>query len=134
MVSYYILRSDLTSYYVNDVIERLQAEPDQRGWDVGVFTPIRCDSVNWTTLKEIEATLHCLKSIQEASPVEDNADLRRLFSSEILGLFPKAGSARVRRTTVVLIGKGTFILCICDTDDNRFLCVLVHYPTAKRCK
>ena len=38
MISYYILRSDLTNYYVNDVIERLKAGPDQRGWDVGELT------------------------------------------------------------------------------------------------
>lgn len=104
MISYYILRADLTSYYVNDVIERLQVGPDQRGWDVGGFTSMHRDSSNRIALKEIEATLHCLLSIQEASPVEDNADLKRLFSSETLGLFPKTGSTRVRRTTVVLIG------------------------------
>jgi hypothetical protein len=43
-------------------------------------------------------------SIQEASPIEDHADLGRLFSAEVLGLFPKTGSTRVRRTAVVLIG------------------------------
>jgi len=107
MISYYILRSDLTSYYVNDIIERLQAGPDLGGWDVGVLTPTYCSSVNLTLLKEIEATLHCLMSIQEASPIEDNADLRRLLSSEILGIFPKTGSTRVRRTAVVLIGNST---------------------------
>jgi len=107
MISYYILRSDLTSYYVSDVIERLQAGPDQREWDVGVITPVRCNMVNWIILKEIEATLHCLMSIQEGTPVEDNADLKRIFSSETLGLFPKTGSTRVRRTTVVLIGNST---------------------------
>ena len=110
MISYYILRSDLTSYYVNDIIERLQAGPDLGGWDVGVLTPAYCSSVNWTLLKEIEATLHCLMSIQEASPIEDNTDLKRLFSSEILGIFPKTGSTRVRRTTVVLIGNSAYDL------------------------
>ena len=40
MISYYILRSGLTSYYVNDIIERLQGGPDQRGWDVGPLAPI----------------------------------------------------------------------------------------------
>ena len=104
MISYYILRSDLTSYYANDVIERLQAGPDQREWDVSATTPVCCNPVNWIIIKEIEATLHCLMSIQEGSPVEDNADLKRIFSSETLGLFPKTGSSRVRRTTVVLIG------------------------------
>jgi len=107
MISYYILRSDLTSYYVNDIIERLQAVPDLGGWDVGVFTPTYFSPVNRTLLKEIEATLHCLMSIQEASPIEDNADLKRLFSSEILGIFPKTGPTRARRTTVVLIGNST---------------------------
>lgn len=43
-------------------------------------------------------------SIQEASPAEDNVDLKQLFSSGTLGLFPKTGSTRVRRTTVVLMG------------------------------
>lgn len=46
MISYYILRSDLTSYYVNDVIERLQAGPDQRGWDVGLFMCMHCATIN----------------------------------------------------------------------------------------
>ena len=110
IISYYILRSDLTSYYVNDVIERLQAGPDQRGWDVGPFTYMHCASVERTILKEIEATLHCLMSIQEASPTEDNADLKQLFSSETLGLFPKTGSTRVRRTTIVLMGNITYYL------------------------
>ena len=104
MTSYYILRADLTSYYVNDVIERLRKGPDQREWDVGAITPVCCSILNWIILKEIEATLHCLMSIQEGSPVEDNADLKRIFSSETLGVFPKTGSTRVRRTTVVLIG------------------------------
>lgn len=104
MTSYYILRSDLTSYYVNDVIERLQAGPDQRGWDVGALILMHCGSVNRMILKDIEATLHCLTSIQEGSPVEDNVDLKRIFSSETLGLLPKAGFIRLRRTTVVLIG------------------------------
>jgi len=112
MISYYILRSDLTSYYVNDIIERLQAGPDLGGWDVGVLTPTYFSPVNWTHLKEIEATLHCLMSIQEASPIEDNADLKRLFSSEILGIFPKTGPTRARRTTVVLIGNITdYLMC-----------------------
>lgn len=110
MSSYYILRSDLTNYYVNDATERLQAGPDQRGWDVGLPTPTHYGSVDWIILKEIEATLHCLMSIQESSPVEDNADLKRLFSSETLGLFPKTGSTRVRRTTVVLIGNSIYHL------------------------
>ena len=107
MISYYILRSDLTSYYVNDVIERLQAGPDQRGWDVGGLTPTSISPIKQTILKEIEATLHCLMSIQEASPIEDSEDLRRFLSSDVLGMFPKTGSSRARRTTVVLIGNNT---------------------------
>jgi len=110
MISYYILRADLTSYYVNDVLERLRTGPDQREWDVGAIIPVRYSAINWIILKEIEATLHCLMSIQEGSPVEDNADLKRIFSSETLGLFPKTGSTRVRRTTVVLIGSSVLYL------------------------
>lgn len=90
-----------------------------------------CRLVDWIILKEIEATLHCLMSIQEASPIEDHADLGRLFSTDVLGLFPKTGSTRVRRTAVVLIGNTWRYLMYPRSDDGRFLRVLVHHPVAK---
>lgn len=81
-----------------------------KGDGMYVDSPVRFNSVNRILLKEIEATLHCLMSIQEASPIEDHVDLRRLFSTEVLGSFPKSGSSRVRRTTVVLIGSNPYRL------------------------
>lgn len=131
MISYYILRSDLTSYYVNDIIERLQAGPDQREWDVGGLAPTYISPIKRTILKELEATLHCLTSIQEASPVEDSEDLKRLLSSDVLGMFPKTGSSRARRTTIVLIGEPYLTIDNTGTDDNRFLRVLVHHTTTE---
>ena len=44
-------------------------------------------------------------AVQEAVPVEDNALLLRLFSSDILGQLPSSGHERVRRTAVLLIGE-----------------------------
>lgn len=87
--------------------------------------------VDRMNLKEIEATLHCLMSIQEASPIEDHVDLGRLFGAEVLGLFPKTGFTRVRRTTVVLIGNSLGHPLYSRSNESRFLCVLVHCPTAK---
>lgn len=55
-------------------------------------------------LQEIEATLHCIMSIQEAVPIDDSPHLTRLFSTEVLGLLPNIGHDRVRRTMLVLSG------------------------------
>ncbi|KZT01812.1 ARM repeat-containing protein [Laetiporus sulphureus 93-53] len=84
--AYYILRSDLLAYYVNDISERLSSKQAQQGWE------------------EIEATLHCVMTVQEAVPLEDNPHLRRLFGPDILGRLPVTGRDRVRRTTLLLIG------------------------------
>jgi hypothetical protein len=83
--AYYVLRSDLLAFYVNDLSDRL-APGKPRSWE------------------EIEATLHCLMSIQEGVPLDDCPYLCRLFSAEILGQLPTAGPYRVRRTAVSLIG------------------------------
>jgi hypothetical protein len=48
--------------------------------------------------------LHCVLSIQEAVPVEENAYLSRIFGLEILGRLPTTGHPRVRLTAVGLIG------------------------------
>ncbi|KAI0087502.1 ARM repeat-containing protein [Irpex rosettiformis] len=82
--AYYILRGDLLAFYVNDLAQRL-SQPHPR-WE------------------EIEATLHCIMSVQEGVPIEDNPHLVRLFGPEILGRLPTSGSTRVRRTAVLLIG------------------------------
>ncbi|TFK99936.1 ARM repeat-containing protein [Pterulicium gracile] len=83
--AYYVLRSDLLAYYVSDLSERL-APGTPRQWE------------------EVEATLHCIMSIQEGIPLEDCPSLSSLFSSDILGQLPSSGPYRVRRTAVSLIG------------------------------
>lgn len=84
--AYYILRNDMLAFYVNGIVERLNSRQETDGWE------------------DIEATLHCIMSIQEAVPVEDNPHLRRLFGPEILGRLPTTGRYRVRRTMLSLIG------------------------------
>lgn len=60
--------------------------------------------VNLSFIQELEATLHCIASVQEAVSLEDNAQLRRLFSQDILDRLPTTGSHRVRRTMLIVIG------------------------------
>ena len=55
-------------------------------------------------LQEIEGTLHCITSIQEAIDMETAPELSRLFSAEIFGRLPSTGRSRVRRTALSLIG------------------------------
>ena len=54
--------------------------------------------------QEIEASLHCIMSIQEAIEMETVAHLDRLFSPAILGRLPSTGRSRVRRTALGVIG------------------------------
>ncbi|KZT19856.1 ARM repeat-containing protein [Neolentinus lepideus HHB14362 ss-1] len=84
--AYYILRNDMLEFYINGILERLNARRENDGWE------------------EIEATIHCIMSIQEAVPVEDNEHLRCLFGPDILGRLPITGRYRVRRTMLSLIG------------------------------
>ena len=60
-----------------------------------------------TLRQEIEATLHCIMSIQEAIPIEDNPFLGQLLGSDALGRLPTAGQDRIRRTMLGLIGRNT---------------------------
>ncbi|TFK48147.1 ARM repeat-containing protein [Heliocybe sulcata] len=84
--AYYILRNDMLEFYINGIVERLNTRHGDDGWE------------------EIEAALHCIMSIQEAVPIEDNEQLQRLFGSEILGRLPISGRYRVRRTMLSLLG------------------------------
>ncbi len=60
--------------------------------------------------QEVEATLHCVMSIQEAVPLEPNEHLSLLFGSDILGRLPTSGGHRVQRTVLGLIGISHFDL------------------------
>ncbi|KAH0833884.1 armadillo-type protein [Lanmaoa asiatica] len=82
--AYYILRNDMMGYYLNDIQERLASRPESNGWE------------------EIEATLHCIMSVQEAVPLEDNQFIARLFGPNVLGCLPTTGQDRIRRTALSL--------------------------------
>ncbi|KJA24831.1 hypothetical protein HYPSUDRAFT_65152 [Hypholoma sublateritium FD-334 SS-4] len=84
--AFYVLKNDMLTYYVTDIAERLAARNVNDGW------------------QEIEGTLHCITSIQEAIDMETAPELSRLFSAEILGRLPSTGRSRVRRTALSLIG------------------------------
>jgi hypothetical protein len=61
-----------------------------------------------TIYQEIEATPHCIVSIQEAAPqqlplLEDNPFLAQLFGSDVPSRFPTVGQDRVRGTILRLI-------------------------------
>jgi hypothetical protein len=83
--AYYILRNDMLGYFLEDMQKRFAQPNGSQGWE------------------EIEATLHCIMSIQEAVPLEDNPILARLFGPDVLGRLPTSGQDRIRRTMLGLI-------------------------------
>jgi hypothetical protein len=71
-----------------------------------------------SSLQEIEGTLHCILSIQEAIPVEKavsgirgvettHAQYGTIFGSDVLGRLPTTGHERVRLTMVNLLGNSS---------------------------
>lgn len=64
--------------------------------------------------QDIEATLHCILSVQEAVDTEEMPLLGRLFSPEILGRLPQAGHNRVRRTALGVIGEVSILAPLAD--------------------
>ncbi|KAL0571967.1 hypothetical protein V5O48_009993 [Marasmius crinis-equi] len=84
---YYVIRDDMMGFFVGELANDLSSV--QRGQG------------NW---EDVEATLHCILSIQEALDYDHAPHLPRLFSSEILGSLPTTGHIRVRRTTLSLLG------------------------------
>jgi len=104
--SYYVLRDEMLVYYVDDISERLATRQETDGWQVSwlevyifVFT---------VRLQEVEASLHCILSVQEAVDMEKSPQLQRLFSPEIFGRFPSTGRSRIRRTALSVIGTPLF--------------------------
>lgn len=113
---YYILRNDMMGYYLNDIQERLANRPESSGWEVGSSASLPFDFTSTTMLQEIEATLHCIMSIQEAVPLEDNHFIAQLFGPDVLGRLPTTGQDRIRRTTLGLIGKPHFQVHVTKQD------------------
>ncbi|KAF5337781.1 hypothetical protein D9611_015001 [Ephemerocybe angulata] len=81
--AFYVLRDDMLSYYVGELAQLLADEP------------------NW---QDVEATLHCIMSVQEAVDLEKAPQLARFFNQDILGRLPTTGHNRLRRTTLSVIG------------------------------
>ncbi|KAJ4473110.1 armadillo-type protein [Lentinula aciculospora] len=86
--AYYIIRDDMVIYFVNDVVDRLASRSKEKtqGWE------------------DIEATLHCISSVQEALDYEKTLQLELLFSPQTLSQLPTTGNIRIRRTMLGLIG------------------------------
>lgn len=74
----------MLSYYINELLKQLNGGES-----------------NW---QDVEATLHCVTSVQEAVDLEKAPQLARLFSPDILGRLPTAGHNRLRKTALSLIG------------------------------
>jgi hypothetical protein len=83
--------------------------------------------------QEVEATLHCVMSIQEAVPLEPNKHLSLLFGSDILGRLPTSGNHRVQRTMLGLIGifNPTLAFPVFSQLVKRFLRLVVHNPPCR---
>ncbi|KAK0237224.1 armadillo-type protein [Armillaria nabsnona] len=85
--AYYVIRDEMLVYFVDSLIQELSNRPDpNQGWE------------------EIESTLHCLSSLQEAVDYDKSPDLTRLFNPEVISRLPSAGRSRVRLTTLNLLG------------------------------
>ncbi|THH20956.1 hypothetical protein EW146_g521 [Bondarzewia mesenterica] len=110
--AYYVLRDDMLAYYVNDIVDRLSKGEEVNGWE------------------EIEATLHCIMSIQEPVPQDPNAHLSRLFSPEILGRLPTTGNNRVRRTTLGVIGSYSSWFTSLPPTTNLLMSVITYVVAA----
>ena len=96
----------MLGYYVNDIAERLATMRETDGWQVKstIYCFVFCPAKREHRQQEIEATLHCIMSIQEALNLEKAPHLPRLFSPEIFGRLPSTGRTRVRRTALGVIG------------------------------
>ncbi|KAI4518124.1 hypothetical protein K525DRAFT_209319 [Schizophyllum commune Loenen D] len=97
--AYYVLRDDMLAYYVDDALDRLSR-------------PV----VEW---EQVEATLHCVSSIDEALPSVGDAPesgdedastahrtpalLARILGPEVLARLPNTGTPRIRRTALGLL-------------------------------
>ncbi|CUA76173.1 Myb-binding protein 1A [Homo sapiens] [Rhizoctonia solani] len=82
--AYYVLRDDMLRALVEPLVDKLSTE-----------------HVDW---EDVEATLHNIKAIQEALPVDPNPSLATLFGPRVLGRLPRAGTHRVRRTALATVG------------------------------
>ncbi|KAJ3533280.1 hypothetical protein NMY22_g7396 [Coprinellus aureogranulatus] len=77
-----VLRDDMLSYYINELLKQLNSEP------------------NW---QDVEATLHRVTSIQEAVDLEKAPQPARVFSQDILRRLPTSGHNRLRKTALSVI-------------------------------
>ncbi|KAG9095471.1 hypothetical protein FRC06_009767 [Ceratobasidium sp. 370] len=82
--AYYVLRDDMLRALVEPLVPQLAAE-----------------HIDW---EDVESTLHNIKAIQEALPVDPNPALATLFGPRVLGRLPRTGVHRVRRTALATVG------------------------------
>jgi len=96
-------------YFVDDIAERLSLHQEGDGWQMRLISFIIPSPIIIIIIsQDIEASLHCIMSIQEAVDMENVAHLDRLFSPAILGRLPSTGRSRVRRTALGVIGGSSF--------------------------
>lgn len=55
-------------------------------------------------MKELEATLFCLKSISEEIPADENTQIPRFFGPEVLSRLPPDCGLRLQNTALLLLG------------------------------
>ncbi|QRV85310.1 Myb protein 1A [Ceratobasidium sp. AG-Ba] len=82
--AYYVLRDDMLRALIEPLVPQLAAE-----------------HIDW---EDVESTLHNIKAIQEALPVDPNPALATLFGPRVLGRLPRTGTHRVRRTALATVG------------------------------
>ncbi|KAF9513538.1 hypothetical protein BS47DRAFT_1393254 [Hydnum rufescens UP504] len=84
--AYYIIRDETLRILVEPIVrDLLTKKPSDIVWE------------------DVEASLYCVKSAQDAVPLQSNAYLSRLFGA--LERFPEAGNHLVRQTALSLIGE-----------------------------
>jgi hypothetical protein len=120
----------MLAYYLSDLTTLLRNKKENDGWEVSTVSLMHMSNAILCCGQEVEATLHCVMSIQEAVPLEPNTHLSHLFSSDILGQLPTCGGHRVQRTMLGLIGIffSNSALPLFTLLVKRFLRLMVHNP------
>jgi len=97
----------MLEYFITEIEERLPQT--HNGWQVSEINLNATYYHSLPFLQEVEASLHCIMSVQEAVDLEKSPQLRRLFSPQIFGRLPSTGRSRIRRTALGVVGLFSFL-------------------------
>jgi hypothetical protein len=106
----YVLRDQFMENLLGDMrVQLAQTQNSERGnhhWEVLSFIFHMCHRklMTYTIMKDIEATLFCIKSVHDALTTSNLQPLEYLFEESTMAALPQSGAHRVRWTMLTLIG------------------------------